>query len=175
VTRLEYSSCDSSRVDRCFLMEIFRLLTRLALAFVLSLGIVLPADATSSRQSCIRGAMAAGSAALGHPAQLNRLYDQYFAGETIAQLAAGKDWKRYNNAQKDAQRSKVRHFVVNVLAPNFSRYKGSDIRFISESGSKVRGVLTGPHGQRQTITWHFAGACKFLNISIAGYGSLISR
>ena len=147
---------------------------RLLLALAFSFGFALPADAGGSRESCIRSAMAAGSAALGHPAQLNRLYERYFAGEKIAQLSAGKDWKRYNKAQKDAQRSRVRRFVVGVLAPQFSRYKGSDIRFISESGSKVRGILTGPDGQRQTITWHFAGACKFLNVSIAGYGSLIS-
>jgi hypothetical protein len=143
-------------------------------AFIFFLLLAVPADAASSRQSCIRGAMAAGSAALGHPAQLNRLYERYFAGEKIAQLSAGKDWKRYNDAQKNAQRNRVRRFVVGVLAPQFSQYKGSDVRFISESGSKVRGILTGPDGQRQTITWHFAGACKFLNVSIAGYGSLIS-
>jgi hypothetical protein len=147
---------------------------RLLLALAFSFGFALPADAGSSRESCIRSAMAAGSAALGHPAQLNKLYERYFAGEKIAQLSAGKDWKRYNSAQKNAQRSRVRRFVVGVLAPQFSRYKGSDVRFISESGSKVRGILTGPDGQRQTITWHFAGACKFLNVSIAGYGSLIS-
>jgi hypothetical protein len=117
--------------------------------------------------------MAAGSAAIGNPARLNRLYESYFAGDKIAQLAAGKDWKRYNSAQKQAQRDRVKRFVVQVLAPNFSYYKGSRISFVSESGSKVKGVLTGPQGERRTITWHFSGPCKFVNVGIAGYGSLI--
>jgi hypothetical protein len=144
---------------------------------ILGLALTVPeseAAVSSARQSCIRNAMAAGSAALGNPARLNKLYESYFAGEKIAQLAAGKDWKRYNSAQKKAQRERVRHFVVHVLAPNFSYYRGSPINFVSESGSKVKGILTGPQGERRTITWHFSGACKFVNVGIAGYGSLLS-
>jgi hypothetical protein len=135
-----------------------------------------PAEASVSgaRQSCIRGAMAAGSAALGNPARLNRLFERYFAGEKIAQLAAGNEWKKYNKAQKQAQRERVRKFVVEVLAPNISYYKSSRINFVSESGGRVKGIVTGPHGERRTVTWHFAGPCKFINVGIAGYGSLIS-
>ena len=132
------------------------------------------ASVSGARQSCIRSAMAAGSAALGNPAQLNRLYERYFAGEKIAQLAAGNEWKKYNKAQKQAQRDRVRKFVVEVLAPNFSYYKSSRINFVSESGGKVKGIVTGPNGERRTVTWHFAGSCKFINVGIAGYGSLIS-
>jgi hypothetical protein len=146
--------------------------------FLLILTLILTAPeseaaVSAARQSCIRNAMAAGSAAIGNPARLNRLYESYFAGDKIAQLAAGKDWKRYNSAQKQAQRDRVKRFVVQVLAPNFSYYKGSRISFVSESGSKVKGVLTGPQGERRTITWHFSGPCKFVNVGIAGYGSLI--
>ena len=117
--------------------------------------------------------MAAGSAAIGNRSQLNRLFERYFAGEKIAQLAAGNEWKKYNKAQKDAQRDRVRRFVVEVLAPNISYYKGSRINFVSESGGKVKGIVTGPNGERRTVTWHFAGACKFINVGIAGYGTLI--
>jgi ABC-type transporter MlaC component len=150
---------------------------RLILTFVFFLVFAMPAapaSVSSSRQSCIRNAMTAGSAALGSPARLNTLYERYFAGERIAQLSAGKDWKRYTAAQKDAQRNRVRRFVVQVLAPSFAGYKGSRVKFLSESGSKVRGVVTGPNGERRTVTWHFAGSCKFINVSIEGFGSLIS-
>jgi hypothetical protein len=132
------------------------------------------ASVSSTRQSCIRGAMEAGSAALGNPTRLSKLYEHYFEGERIAQMAAGRDWKRYTEAQRDAQRSRVRRFVVGVLAPSFSRYGGSKVEFLSESGSKVKGAVIDPHGQRQMITWHFIGECRFVNLSIDGYGSLIS-
>jgi MlaC protein len=128
---------------------------------------------SSARQTCIRSAMAAGSAAIGNPAQLNRLYERYFAGEKIAQLTAGSEWKSYNEAQRQAQRERVRRAVVEVLAPNFSYYKSSRINFVSESGGKVKGILTGPKGERRTVTWHFVGPCKFINVGIAGYGSLL--
>jgi hypothetical protein len=131
------------------------------------------ASVSGARQSCIRSAMAAGSAAIGNRNQLNRLYERYFAGEKIAQLAAGNEWKKYNKAQRQAQRERVRKFVVEVLAPNFSYYKNPRVDFVSESGRKVRGVVIGPNGERRTVTWHFAGPCKFINVDIAGYGSLI--
>jgi hypothetical protein len=131
------------------------------------------AGVSSSRQTCIRNAMAAGSAAIGNRTQLNRLFERYFAGEKIAQLAAGNEWKKYNKAERDAQRDRVRRFVVEVLAPNISYYKGSRINFVSESGGKVKGIVTGPNGERRTVTWHFAGGCKFINVGIAGYGTLI--
>jgi len=131
------------------------------------------AGVSSARQTCIRNAMAAGSAALGNAAQLNRLFERYFAGEKIAQLSAGNEWKNYNKAQRDAQRDRVRRFVVEVLAPNISYYRGSRINFVSENGGKVKGIVTGPNGERRTVTWHFAGPCKFINVGIAGYGTLI--
>lgn len=132
------------------------------------------ASVSSTRQTCIRGAMEAGSGALGNPTRLSTLYERYFEGERIAQLAAGRDWKRYTEAQRNAQRSRVKRFVVGVLAPSFSEYKGSGVEFLSENGSKVKGAVTDPQGQRRTITWHFIGECKFVNLSIEGYGSLIS-
>jgi hypothetical protein len=150
---------------------------RFILALIFALAPALAASAASvsdARQACIRGAIAAGSAALGNPAQLNRLYERYFAGEKIAQLTAGKDWNRYNRAQKQAQRQRVRQFVIGQLAPSLSRYGGSKVRFLSESGAKVRGVIMAPNGQRSTVTWHFAGPCKFVNVSIEGFGSLVS-
>jgi ABC-type transporter MlaC component len=151
-------------------------MVRWVMVLCMSLVLAVPANAavSNSRQACIRGALAAGSAALGNPAQLDRLFERYFAGERIAQLAAGRNWKKFNDAQKDAQRDRVRRFVVHTLAPNLSRYRGSRVRFLTESGSKVTGVLTAPNGERRRITWHFAGRCKFINVSIEGLGSLVS-
>jgi hypothetical protein len=149
------------------------LLSYLAFCLVLA-GPPAEASVSGARQSCIRSAIAAGSAALGNPAQLNRLYERYFAGEKIAQLTAGNEWKNYNKAQKQAQRERVRKFVVEVLAPNISYYRSSRIKFVSESGGKVKGIVTGPNGERRTVTWHFAGSCKFINVGISGYGSLLS-
>ncbi|HEY7748089.1 MAG TPA: ABC transporter substrate-binding protein, partial [Aestuariivirgaceae bacterium] len=91
------------------------------------------ATISNERQSCILGAMAAGSAALNKPAELNALYERYFDGEKIAQLAAGTYWDQYDDSQKDAQRSRVQHVVVSRLAPSLSQYKGSSVRFVSES------------------------------------------
>jgi hypothetical protein len=45
---------------------------------------------------------------------------------------------------------------------------------LSESDSKVKGAVTDSQGQRRTVTWYFTGECKFVNLSIDGYGSLIS-
>jgi hypothetical protein len=142
-----------------------------------SLALAAPAAAapvSSARQSCIRDAMASGIAAIGNNAQLNTLYERYFVEETIARLAAGKDWMAYDPARKNAQRNRVRRFVVETLAPNLEKYGASNVKFVSESGSKVRGVITQPNGQRRTVIWDFAGPCQFVNITITGYGSLIS-
>lgn len=144
--------------------------------FMLCVALAIPiaeASVSGARQTCIRNAMAAGSAALGNKAQLNRLFERFFAGEKIAQLSAGNEWKQYNKAQKEAQRERVRRFVVEVLAPNISYYRSSRINFLSESGGKVKGIVTGPNGERRTVTWHFVGPCKFINVGIAGYGTLI--
>jgi len=149
---------------------------RMIFGFFLSLALAASANAASvsgSRQSCIRNAMAAGSAALGNPAQLNRLYNRYFAGDRIAQLAAGKEWEKYDSAQKDAQRERVRKVVVYSLGSSLASYRGSRVQFLGQNGAKVRGVVTGPKGQRSIITWHFVGPCKFVNVSIEGYGSLV--
>jgi hypothetical protein len=133
------------------------------------------ASVSNSRQSCILGAMAAGSAALNNPAELNALYERYFVGEKIAQIAAGIYWNQYDDSQKDAQRSRVQQIVVGRLAPGLSQYKSSHVKFLGESDSKVRGIVTAPHGERRRITWHFDGSsCKFINIAIDGLGSLIS-
>jgi hypothetical protein len=143
----------------------------------LSVAVATAASAGSvsdSRQSCIRGAMTAGSAALGNSAQLNRLFDRYFASERIAQIAAGKDWHAYSGMQKDAQRKRVRQVVVYGLANSLARYRGSRVQFLGQTNSTVRGIVTAPNGQRSTITWHFVGPCKFIDVSIAGYGSLVS-
>ena len=148
------------------------------LGLTFSLLLAVPSNAasiSSARQSCILGAMAAGSAALNNPAELKALYERYFVGEKIAQLAAGINWDRYDESKKDAQRNRVQHVVVSRLAPGLSQYKGSNVRFVSESDLKVKGVVTAPHGERRRITWHFDGSsCKFINISIDGLGSLIS-
>jgi hypothetical protein len=118
--------------------------------------------------------MAAGSAALTKPTELNALYERYFVGEKIAQLSAGAYWNQYDEVQKNAQRSRVQKVVVRTLAPGLSQYRGSNVRFVSESGEKVKGVVTAPHGERRRITWHFDGSgCKFINVSIDGLGSLI--
>ena len=149
---------------------------RMIFGFFLSIALAASANATSvsgSRQSCIRTAMAAGSAALGNLAQLNRLYDRYFAGDRIAQLAAGKEWEKYNSAQKNAQRERVRKVVVYSLGSSLASYRGSRVQFLGQNGPKVRGIVTGPRGQRSVITWHFVGPCKFVNVSIEGYGSLV--
>src|SRR5688572_2514989 len=109
---------------------------RFIFAFFLSIVLATSASAASvsgARQSCIRGAMAAGSAALGKPAQLNRLYERYFAGDRIAQIAAGKDWNRYSKAQKDAQRNRVRQVVVYTLGNSLVHYKGSRVQFLGQS------------------------------------------
>ena len=65
---------------------------RLIFGFFLSVAIATSANAASvagSRQSCIRTAMAAGSAALGNPAQLNRLYERYFAARPYRAARGG--------------------------------------------------------------------------------------
>jgi MlaC protein len=142
-----------------------------------SLVLAVPAAAvgvSASRQSCIRDAMASGIAAIGNTAQLNTLYERYFVEETIARVAAGKDWMAYDPARKNAQRNRVRRFVVEALAPNLEKYGASNVKFVSESGSKVRGIITQPNGQKRTVIWDFAGPCQFVNITITGYGSLIS-
>jgi hypothetical protein len=64
--------------------------------------------------------------------------------------------------------------VVQRLAPSLSQYRASKVRFVSESGALVKGVVTAPHGERRRITWQFDGAgCKFVNVSVDGLGSLI--
>jgi ABC-type transporter MlaC component len=132
------------------------------------------AKVSNARQLCIVGAIAAGSAALNNTAQLNALYDKYFNGEKIAQLAAGNYWRQYDDAKKEAQRSRVQQVVVKTLAPNLSQYKGSDVKFLSESGSKVKGVVTARHGEKRRVTWHFdEQGCRFIDVSIDGLGSLI--
>lgn len=141
--------------------------------------LAIPSDAapiSNDRQSCILGAMAAGSAALNNPTELTALYKRYFVGDKIAQLAAGKYWEQYSESQKDAQRNRVQQVVVSKLAPGLSSFKSSNVRFVSESGEKVRGVVTPRAGdRRRTITWHFDGSsCRFINVSIDGLGSLIS-
>jgi hypothetical protein len=147
------------------------------LGLFVSLALVIPGEAasvSSSRQSCILGAIAAGSAALSSRAELNVLYERYFVGEKIAKLAAGNYWNQYDEAKKNAQRNRVQQVVVERLAPNLSQYRASKVRFVSESGSIVKGVVTAPHGERRRITWHFDGSgCKFVNVSIDGLGSLI--
>jgi hypothetical protein len=55
---------------------------------------------SSTRQSCIISAIEAGSAAISNPAQLKALYERYFVGEKIAQLAAGNYWDQYDDAKK---------------------------------------------------------------------------
>jgi MlaC protein len=150
---------------------------RVILAYFLCMVLATSASAagvSASRQSCIQAAMAAGSAALGNPAQLNRLYERYFAGDRLAQIAAGDDWNRYSNAQKDAQRRRARQVTVYTLGTNLASYGGSRVQFLAQSGPKVKGIVTAPNGQRSTVTWHFIGPCKFINVSIEGYGSLVS-
>jgi MlaC protein len=138
---------------------------------------ITPAEAgsvSSARQSCIIGAIEAGSAAISNPAQLKLLYERYFVGEKIAQLAAGNYWQQYDEGKKNAQRNRVEQVVVQRLAPNLSQYRASKVRFVSESGAMVKGVVTAPHGERRRITWQFDGAgCKFVNVSVDGLGSLI--
>jgi hypothetical protein len=118
--------------------------------------------------------MAAGSAAVGNPAQLNRLYARYFAAERIAQIAAGNNWNRYSDAQKDAQRRRAQQVVVYTLGTSLASYGGSRVKFLGQSGSKVTGVVTAHDGRRRTVIWQFAGPCKFINVSIEGYGSLVA-
>lgn len=143
----------------------------ISLLFVTEAG---AASVSSARQSCILGAIEAGSAAISKPAELKALYERYFVGEKIAQLAAGNYWNQYDEAKKNAQRNRVEQVVVRRLAPNLSQYRASKVRFMSESGSIVKGVVTAPHGERRRITWHFDGAgCKFVNVSVDGLGSLI--
>jgi ABC-type transporter MlaC component len=141
------------------------------------LALVSEADAATvsdARRSCILGAIEAGSAAISNPGQLKALYERYFVGDKIAQLAAGNYWNQYDDAKKEAQRSRVEQVVVQTLAPSLSQYRASKVRFVSESGSIVKGVVTAPHGERRRITWHFDGAgCKFVNVSVDGLGSLI--
>jgi ABC-type transporter MlaC component len=152
-------------------------IVRFIFGFFLSIVIATPASAakvSEPRQSCIRTAMEAGSAAVGNPAQLNRLFERYFAGDRIAQLAAGKDWNRYSSAQKNAQRERVRKVVVYTLGSSLAPYRGSRVQFLGQSGPKVRGVVIAPNRQRSIITWHFVGPCKFIDVSIEGYGSLVS-
>jgi hypothetical protein len=155
-------------------MKAANLTVGLSLLFLLA-GQSHAATISNERQSCILGAMADGSAALNNPAQLKALYERYFVGDKIAQLAAGTYWDRYDDSQKDAQRKRVEHIVVSRLAPGLSQYRGSSVKFVSESDDKVKGVVTAAHRERRRITWHFDGSgCKFINVSVDGLGSLIS-
>jgi hypothetical protein len=132
------------------------------------------ASVSSARQTCIIGAIEAGSAAISNPAELKALYERYFVGEKIAQLAAGNYWNQYDESKKNAQRNRVEQVVVQRLAPNLSQYRASKVRFVSENGLMVKGVVTAPHGERRRITWQFEGTgCKFVNVSVDGLGSLI--
>jgi hypothetical protein len=132
------------------------------------------AGVSPTRQTCIRDAMASGTAAIGNSAQLNTLYERYFVEEDIARVAAGKDWMQYDAARKNAQRNRVRRFVVEKLAPSLSEYGATNVKLVSENGSKVRGIITQPNGNKRTVTFDFAGPCQFVNITITGFGSLIS-
>jgi hypothetical protein len=132
------------------------------------------AGVSPARQTCIHDAMASGTAALGNSAQLNTLYERYFVEETIARVAAGKDWMLYDAARKSAQRNRVRRFVIEKLAPSLTEYGGSNVKLISETGSKVRGIITQPNGNKRTVIFDFGGPCQFVNITITGFGSLIS-
>ena len=144
------------------------------LALFASISAAQAGSVSGARQSCIIGAIEAGSAALSNPAQLKALYERYFVGEKIAQLAAGNYWDQYNEDKKNAQRNRVEQVVVQRLAPSLSQYRASKVRFVSESGSMVKGVVTAPHGERRRITWQFDGSgCKFVNVSVDGLGSLI--
>ena len=107
------------------------------------------------------------------PAQLNRLYRALFCGRSYRPARRGNDWQNYSSAQKDAQRERVRKVVVYSLGSSLASYRGSRVQFLGQNGSKVRGVVTAPNGQRSIITWHFVGPCKFVNLSIEGYGSLV--
>jgi len=146
-------------------------MTGLFLMFVAPAG---AAGVSPARQTCIHDAMASGTAALGNSAQLNTLYERYFVEETIARVAAGKDWMLYDAARKSAQRNRVRRFVIEKLAPSLSEYGGSNVKLISENGSKVRGIITQPNGNKRTVIFDFGGPCQFVNITITGFGSLIS-
>jgi MlaC protein len=133
------------------------------------------AKVSNAHQSCIVEAIDAGSAAINNQAQLKALYRRYFNGEKIAQLAAGASWQQYDEAKKTAQRSRVQQIVIEQLAPNLAPYKGSGVRFLYESGHKVKGVVTAPHGEKRRVTWHFdVSGCRFIDVSVDGLGSLIS-
>jgi hypothetical protein len=132
------------------------------------------AKVSHAHQSCIVGAIDAGSAAINNKAQLQALYQRYFNGEKIAQIAAGTFWDQYDEAKKNAQRNRVQTIVVEQLAPTLAQYKGSGVRFLYESGANVKGVVTAPHGEKRRVTWHFDDSgCKFIDVSVDGLGSLI--
>jgi hypothetical protein len=157
------------------IMVATRLITLLALCYsIVGVGSTesMAGEISGSRRQCIVGAMAAGAAALNNSAQLNQLYDRYFAEDKIAQLAAGKYWTQYTDAQKKAQRDRVRHIVVTALAPTLSKYGEANVVFLAEYGSKVRGIVK-TRAERRAVTWDFAGACQFKDVSISGFGSLV--
>ena len=132
------------------------------------------AKVSNAHQSCIVGAIDAGSAAINDKAQLRTLYERYFNGEKIAQIAAGSFWEQYDEAKKKAQRNRVKQIVMEQLAPTLAPYKGSGVRFLYESGANVKGVVTAPHGEKRRVTWHFDDAgCRFVDVAVDGLGSLI--
>ena len=121
--------------------------TRFFLLPYLTVALATAASAGSvsdSRQSCIQGAMAAGSAALGSSAQLNRLFDRYFASERIAQIAAGKDWHGYSSMQKEAQRKRVRQVVVMVSPTVLLAIGGQTFNFLARVALRYGVLLLRP-------------------------------
>jgi hypothetical protein len=67
---------------------------------------------------------------------------------------------------------KTTNLLVGLSQPCF--LWGSRVKFLGQGGLKVKGVVTAHDGRRRTVTWQFAGPCKFINVSIEGYGSLVA-
>src|SRR4029078_13316835 len=153
---------------------VMRLIVPLISLFLIATVEASAAGVSPARQTCIRDAMASGTAALGTPAQLNTLYERYFAEEDIARVSPARDWMQYDAGRKSAQRNRVRRFVIEKLAPSLSEYGASNVKLVSENGSKVQRIITHPQRNKRRGTFDFAGPCQFINITITGFGSLIS-
>ena len=128
---------------------------------------------SSSSQTCIIGALKAGSVAINNRTRLASLYELYFAKEAIAKKSAGGlRWKRMSPMERNAQLKRVQNFDAGPMARRFASYAGSKVLFIDESEGQVRGVVIKKDGERVTVIWHMGGGCTFVDISIPGTGPM---
>ena len=152
--------------------KVFELLVVVLLVCVFSFTTSHAAAVNETHKRCILDAISAGSRAHGNVAALKRTYNQYFAGERMAALAARSDWKKFDAGQKKKWADATRSFVINQIVPRIVKYANTlptFLRAIDRGGTvEVVGVVGG-----NTITWRILkGQCRFVDVSVEGVGRI---